>query len=209
MRVWRSPEPIAPDPNAEFSYRHLYRDQPGWRGWVARHNWLPLRAIETDLAWVGFIIFSVATMLTHNTAVLFPITTNLIVLPLIYLQRKQKTAVQAPSLANWLKAQLGILLLWSPWLIPFMRQASGVANRFWIPEPTWAAVAQAVKSFLNASAPMPDIQAAIIWSLYGLGLGFGLLHFRKKLAYFWILAALFSPSFPGRTAGEPASAHLL
>jgi len=58
-----------------------------WRAWrVARgrggRRRLPLQAIETDLAWLGYIIFTTATLLSHNTAVFFPIAINLFVLGL-------------------------------------------------------------------------------------------------------------------------------
>lgn len=195
IRTWRSEEPIEPDSQKQFSYKRLYRAQPGWRGWLARRNWLPLHAIETDIAWVGFVIFSVATLLSHNTAVLFPITANIFVLTLILWQQKNgredQSALNAPSLANWIKAQIAIFLLWSPWLSPFIRQASNVTQRFWIPEPTWETVVQTMKSFLNASAPIPNPQGIIIWSLYALVLGLGLLHYRKKPTQLLFLVALF------------------
>jgi hypothetical protein len=52
----------------------------GWRAWISRHRWLPIQAIETDLAWVVFIVFSAANLYSHNTAVLFPLATNIIIL---------------------------------------------------------------------------------------------------------------------------------
>lgn len=191
VRAWRSPEPIGPAHKDEFSYSRIYRDKPGWRGWIARHNWLPLRAIETDLAWIGFILFTAATMLSHNTAVLLPLTANIFVLALIRL-RKQNSSLHAPSLGSWVKAQIGILLLWSPWLSPFINQVRSVDQRFWIPEPTGAIVMQTFKTFLNASAPMAPGQAIVIWSGYALVLGFGLLHLRKKPSRLLLLLTLFA-----------------
>ena len=79
----------------------------------------------------------------------------------------------------------------------FIKQASAVYQRFWIPEPTWDAVIQALKSFLNASAPIPASQAMMIWILYVLVLCLGLVHFRKKISQFLFLAALFAIPFLG------------
>ena len=77
-------------------------------------------------------------MLSHNTAVFFPLATNIFVLlGLMLFQRIKKSgsppALQAPSFGNWVKAQIGIFLLWSPWIVFFIRQASAVYQRFWIP----------------------------------------------------------------------------
>lgn len=199
--AWRSAEPVAPDPKATFSYQAATRTQSEWRTWLSRHRWNAIQSIETDLAWIALIVFSAATMLTHNTAVLFPVATNSFVLGLMLWQRIKKAgaqpACQAPSLGNWTKAQIGIFLLWSPWLGFFIKQASTVYQRFWIPEPTWESVTQVLKTFLNPAAPMPARAGVLIWSLYVLVLCLGLLHFRKKFAQFILLVVLFAIPFLG------------
>ena len=201
LHAWRSAGPVEPDSKAEFSYQDKSRDQSRWRAWLSSHRWHSIQSMETDLAWVALIGFSVATLLTHNTAVLFPIATNSFVLGLLLLQRQKKAgahpAFQAPSLGNWVKAQIGIFLLWSPWLGFFIKQASTVYQRFWIPEPTWDAVFQILTSFLNPSAPMPANLVRVIWPLYVLVLCLGLLHFRKKFSQCLLLAALFAIPFLG------------
>ena len=201
LHAWRTPGPVEPDTQAEFSYRDETRYQSGWRAWILRHRWLPIRTLETDLAWVALIVFSAATMLSHNTAVFFPLATNIFVLGLMLFQRIKKSgsppALQAPSLGNWVKAQIGIFLLWSPWIVFFIRQASAVYQRFWIPAPTWDAVIRVLKSFLNPSAPIPAGLATVIWALYLLVFCLGLVHFRKRFSRFLFLAALFAIPFLG------------
>ena len=201
LHAWRTSGPVEPDTQAEFSYKEETRYQFGWRAWISRHRWSPIHTIETDLAWVALIVFSAATMLSHNTAVLFPLATNIFVLGLMLFQRIKKSGsppgLQAPSLGNWVKAQIGIFLLWSPWLVFFIRQASAVYQRFWIPVPTWDAVIRVVKSFLNPSAPIPASLATVIWALYVLVLCLGLVHFRKRFSLFLFLAALFAIPFLG------------
>ena len=201
LHAWRTSGPVEPDTKGDFSYKDETRYQTGWRAWIFRHRWSPIQTIETDLAWVAFIVFSAATMLSHNTAVLFPLATNIFVLGLMLFQRIKKSgsppAFQAPSFGNWVKAQIGIFLLWSPWIVSFIKQASAVDQRFWIPEPTWDAVIQVLKSFLNPSAPIPASQAMVIWILYVLVLCLGLVHFRKKFSQFLFLAALFAIPFLG------------
>ena len=201
LHAWRTPGPVEPDTQAEFSYRDETRYQSGWRAWILRHRGLPIRTLETDLAWVALIVFSAATMLSHNTAVLFPLATNIFVLGLMLFQRIKKSGsppgLQAPSFGNWVKAQIGIFLLWSPWIVFFIRQASAVYQRFWIPEPTWDAVIRVLKSFLNPSAPIPAGPATVIWALYLLVFCLGLVHFRKRFSHFLFLAALFAIPFLG------------
>ena len=203
LKAWRTP--VLPEQvirsEREFTYKDETRTRTGWRAWILRYRWLPMRAIETDLAWVAFIVFSAATMLSHNTAVFFPLATNIIVLGLMLFQKIRKPGTQpvfqSPSSWNWVKAQIAILLLWGPWIFPFIKQAETVYQRFWIPEPTWDLIIQVLKSFLNASAPLPVGQTTLIWSLYVLVLCLGLVHFRKKFSQFLFLAALFTIPFLG------------
>jgi len=190
---------VEPDPSGEFSYRSMVINQPGWRGWLYRHRPLPLRNIETDLAWVAFIVFSAATLLTHNTAVFFTLATNIFVLGLILFQRNKKTeiptALRAPSLRNWVKAQLGILLLWSPWIPAFIRQASRVDQEFWIPKPDWETVLWTLRALLNASA-RTEFSQIMTWTLCVV-LCLGLVYYRKKLSIFLLLVVLFATPIIG------------
>ncbi len=95
VRAWRTAGPVEPDPKSDFRYRDMTRSQTGWRGWIYRHRWLPIQAIETDLAWVAFIVFSAATLLSHAAAVLFPLAVNLFVLGLMLFQRLNNSRVSA------------------------------------------------------------------------------------------------------------------
>ncbi len=196
LHAWRTAGPAQPpDTQGDLSYL-IEPPRTGWRAWIYRHRWSSIHTIETDLAWVVFIMFSVATMLSHNTAVFFPLATNIFVLGLLLYQRIKKSgsppAFQAPSFGNWVKAQVFIFLLWSPWIVSFIKQASAVYQRFWIPEPTWDTVIQVLKSFLNPSSSIPDSYALVIWTLYVLVLCLGVVHFRKKFSLFLFLAALFA-----------------
>ncbi len=203
LHTWRTSGPVEPDAEGNFSYKDDARSQTGWRAWISRHHWLPVRTIETDLAWVALIVFSAATLLTHNTAVFFPLAANIFVFGLMLFQRVKEPgsppAFLAPSFGNWVKAQVGIFILWSPWILAFIQQASRVYREFWIPEPSWDTVIQALESFLNASTPTPSqaSQGALIWILYALVLCLGLLHYRKRLSRFLFLAALFAVPFLG------------
>jgi hypothetical protein len=201
LHAWRIAGPVEPEDEEEFSYKDKAINPTGLRGWIARHRWLPIQAISTDLTWIEFILFSAAIMFTHNTAVLFLLAINIFVLGLMLFQRANKSGTQpafhAPSLGNWIKAQIAVLLLWSPWISAFVRQTRSVYQRFWIPEPTWEAVVQTFKSFLNAAAPMPISQAMVVWSLYALVLCLGVVYFRKRFLQFLFLAALFAVPFLG------------
>jgi mannosyltransferase len=200
LHTWRTSGPVEPDAEEDFSYKDKTRNQTGWRAWIYRHRWLPIQAIETDLAWVAYIVFSVATMLSHNTAVFFPLAANIFVLGLMLFQRIKKSgsppAFQAPSFGNWVKAQVGIFVLWSPWISVFIQQASRVDQEFWLPKPGWDTVGWTLRSLLNASAPGQDIQVIMMWILCAL-LCLGLVYYRKKLSLFIFLAALFAIPFLG------------
>ena len=193
VHTWRTAEPVVPDSENGFRYK-VEPPQSGWRAWIYRFRWLHIQTIENDLAWVAFIVFSAATLLSHNTAIFFPLATNLFVLGLMLFQRLNKSGsqpvFQAPSFGNWVKAQIGIFLLWSPWLVPFIRQVHRVDQEFWLPKPTWEAVIQTLRALLNASAPTQASQV-MTWILCAV-LCLGLVYYRKKISIFLFLATLFA-----------------
>jgi mannosyltransferase len=203
LRTWRTAGP-PPEWSAkkEFSYRPDPRDLPGMRGRIARsrlvagHRWSPIRTVATDLAWVVFIVFSAATLLTHSAAVLFLLAANVFVLGLVLYGRIKKSgpppAFQAPSLSNWAQAQAGIFLLWAPWLPTFVKQANAVYGEFWLPRPGWDTVSGMLRSFLDASVTVPGSagSAALLWIPFALVAVLGLVAFRKKLSQFLFLASL-------------------
>ncbi len=199
LHKWRTSRQPEPDKKREFSYAETAGNQSGLRAWILSHHWSSIQSVETDLAWIAFIVFSAATLYSHNTAVLFSFAANIFVLGLMLFRTTNRPGTQpgyqAPSFWNWLAAQIAILLLWSPWILTFIQQASALDRRFWIPQPTWEAVVQVLKSFLNASAPIPAGQAAVIWTLYTLVLCLGLVYYRKNLSGFLFLAALFAIPF--------------
>jgi hypothetical protein len=200
LHAWRTSGPVVPDAERPFSYKDMTGAPTGLRAWISHHLWLPVQTIETDLAWLAFIVFSAATMLSHNTAVLFPLATNIFVIGLMLFQRSRKSgslpAFQAPSLGNWAKAQVGIFLLWNPWIVAFIKQASKVYQEFWISKPSWGSVIQTLGSFLNEYT-FSQTSQMIIWILYALVLCLGLVHYRKKFSQFSFLATLFAIPFLG------------
>ncbi len=193
LHAWRTAGPIQPE--AERDFRYLVEPpRTGWRAWIYRHRWSPIQTIETDLAWVAFIVFSAATLLTHNTAVLFVAATNFFVLGLMLFQRRQKSgpppAFQAPSFGNWVNAHIGIFILWSPWLFAFIQQVRRVDQGFWLPKPDWYIITQTLRALLNPSAP-GQISQVMTWILCAV-LCFGVVYYRKNLSIFLFLAALFA-----------------
>ena len=155
--------------------------------------------IETDLAWVGFIVFLAATLLSHNTAIFFALATNLFVLGLMLYQKLNKsrsqTALRAPSFGNWLKAQVGIFLL-DPWIVVFIRQVRRVDQEFWMPKPDWAAISTTLRYLSNSLVPTDGLQDVMGW-LLGAVLVLGLVYYRKRFSVFLFLAALFAIPFLG------------
>ncbi len=193
LLTWREPAPVDLDTRGNFSYKDMTAYQSGWRAWIFNHHWLPIRTIETDLAWVAYILFSAATLFSHNTAVFFFLTTNLFVVGLILYQRKKQPAplpaFQAPSTLNWLKAQIAIFLLWSPWLYAFIQQTGRVDQELWLAKPGWDGVIHTLRTLLNSSIPGQANQV-VTWILCGI-LCLGLVYYRKKISILIFLAALF------------------
>ena len=151
------------------------------------------------LAWLAYVFFTIATLLTHNTAVFFPAAVSIFVLLLIHV-RLPNTEYRIPNtnfLRNWLLAQLAVLLLWLPWLPAFVTQSAGVYREFWLPAPTWETVAGVVGAFLSDFLPLSLAWACVVWSLFaGLAL-LGIAYFRRRPARILFLAIVFATPFVG------------
>lgn len=108
-----------------------------------------------------------------------------------------QTFLQPPSHKNWLAAQAGILLLWSPWLPGFVIQSTRVYREFWIPGPTVGTVISAVGSLLSAHLPRACPGLATVWILFASGLLWGIIRLRRRPALLALLLALFLTPFVG------------
>ncbi|MBW7882558.1 MAG: glycosyltransferase family 39 protein [Caldilineaceae bacterium] len=175
---------------------------------LAQRRWQPVGAIGTDLAWIGYMVFTAATVLTHNTAIFFPLATNLFVLPFMawrhsnrlprpHAASNQIAILTPPRPASWLLAQIGAFLLWSPWLVPFVIQSMGVYAEFWIPSPNWQTVIETVKSFLCAFLPDRMAWANLVWAAFGIVTLLGIIHLRRRPATQVLLLVLFVTPIAG------------
>jgi mannosyltransferase len=147
----------------------------------------------TGLAWLGYIIFTTATLLTHNTGIFFPIAANFLVLTLhLTCLRNTQYAIR-----NWLTAQAAVFLLWLPWLPAFLAQSAAVYREFWLPASTWGTVVGTVGVFLVDYLPLSRVGACAVGVLIvGLAL-LGLLHFRRQPARTAFLLIIFATPFLG------------
>ena len=161
-------------------------------------------------AWLAYIVFTAATMLTHHTAILFPVAVNVFVLGFVLWSQESGVRGQAAPttqyalrnthsafLRPWLRAQLGVLLLWSPWLAAFVAQAAGVDRQFWIARPTFGTVIETLKTFLSALLPQLGNWADLIWVGYGGLILLGIVRLRTRPALLALLVALFCTPIAG------------
>jgi len=178
-----------------------------WRTWRTTRRKPPLQAIKTDLAWMGYVLFTAATLWSHNTAIFFPIATNLIVLGLLLIRRRLHSPaplplrppapLAPPSLRNWLLAQVGVFLLWCPWLPAFVTQSVGVYREFWLPAPTWETISGAVGAFVSDYLPLPLAGICAVGVLYVGLAALGLVYFRRRPASIAFLLVTFVTPFVG------------
>ena len=162
------------------------------------------QTIKTDLAWLGYIFFSAATILTHNTAIFFPIAVNLFVFGLIIIRGRRpwrEGQLSPPSLKNWISAQLGLLLLWSPWLVPFIIQSVGVYREFWLSPPDYKTVIWTITNLMSVFLP-GQIQGQfewtdVVWFGFGTIVLLGLVKLRRQPAHQLLLLTLFLTPFVG------------
>ncbi len=163
-----------------------------------------LRAWQRISAWLAYMFFTAATVLTHNTAIFYPLATNLFVLGFVVYRRKAGNtrrnagddvrAFAPPALGNWLWAQAGTFLVWSPWALSAVVQSIGVYNQFWISAPTSGAVGSAAAALLNDFLPQFLDRLGIVW--FGLGglLILGAVYLRRQPSVLvFLLVLLLTP----------------
>jgi mannosyltransferase len=212
-QVWRDARAAEREARSDTAgYERDFRETTDWVSAPTRRRWLPLQAIETDLAWLAYIVFTAAALLTHNTAVFFPVATNLFILGFVLIRRRPthhgsrityhasrllNLNPETRFLRNWLLAQVGVFLLWSPWLAAFVVQSVGVYREFWIPSPTWETIVYTVGAFLSAFLPQRVRWPEVVWGLYGVLALLGLVHFRRRPARVVLLLVLFATPFVG------------
>jgi mannosyltransferase len=177
-----------------------------WRAWRATRHAPSLRTVETDLTWLAYVVFTAATLLTHNTAVFLPLAANLLILGLFTVRRAlsfsfpcplASLSPHLPSLRNWLLAQVAAFLLWSLWLPTFITQSAGVYREFWLPAPAWAKVGEVLLGFVSEFLPLPLGGIGVIAVLYAGLAGLGLITFRRRRMQAAFLLAFFAVPFVG------------
>jgi mannosyltransferase len=158
-------------------------------------------ASHHGLAWAGYVVFTAAAMLTHSSALLLLVSTNLFVFGLIWWRARRLPArrspsgngLHPPSLGTWVVAQACVLFLWGViWLPAFVEQAAGVYREFWLPAPTWRTLVDMLGNFLSAYLPRlrwPWID--LVWVVYLALLGLGIAKLRSRPAVLGLLVTLF------------------
>jgi mannosyltransferase len=146
--------------------------------------------------WWGLAGSEAAVMLTHNTAPLYPLALNVGALGALVLYAATGTPVSAsgeggrPFLLRWIRFQALALLLWSPWIIPLVRQSSALYQRHWIPFPTFRIVWRVIENFSFSSIPKGFPYLSCWISLYLLLALAGVIYLRRRQATALLLLAL-------------------
>ncbi len=133
------------------------------------------RAQLSPWPWVGYVVFTSATLWTHNTAIFLPLAFNLLVggrtlvrcwsssTDVPWLRRDARGLRRdALWLRRWLMAQVAVLLLWSPWLPSLFSQAADVYHRFWLPVPTLGTVVSIIGALLCDGSPLPFLLTVLL-----------------------------------------------
>ncbi len=158
-----------------------------------------LRGSHARHWWAVYVTASALTVLTHNTAILFPLAVNSVVLGLFVAQKRGvETGLVLPPLKHWLFAQAGLLALWGVWLPGFVVQARGVYAEFWLPSPTWGKVGETLKNFLSAFLPDDLGVGHVLWLVYAAAFGLSIYRLRRQPGVLALLLGLFLIPFLGQ-----------
>ena len=95
--------------------------------------------------WVGLVLCGTAAMYSHNLAVFSIVVPNL----LLVFRREWR------FLGRLVIAQIGIGLLWLPWLVFVPMQIAKIQTAFWTPQPGLGHILQAIITF-HTNLPVPE-----------------------------------------------------
>lgn len=144
--------------------------------------------------WVLYAVFTALTMVTQNTAVLFPVAVNVAFLAawLVVRAQKEHPELSLPPMKSWLLGQLAVLLLWLPWLPSFITQVIMVDNEFWIQPPTRDVIWGAFMTFFSDWRPWGV--EWIVWAAMA-ALALGVIALLRRPALLLFLALLVAVPF--------------
>lgn len=152
------------------------------------------------LSWAGYVFFTALALYSHNTAALLPMALNIFVIGLWLFQYffpERVGLLKAPRLRYWLLAQLGVLILWGPWLPGLYLQSSGMNGGFWIQAPTPTIVLDTLKTLILAWLPERIAWRWLVWLLYGGLFTLALVKYRKMPSGFIFPLIIFLTPFIG------------
>lgn len=115
------------------------------------------------ISWVGLVLCGTAAMYSHNLAVFSIVVPNL----LLIFRREWR------FLSRLVIAQIGIGLLWMPWLVFVPMQIAKIQTAFWTPQPGLREIFQTIITF-HTNLPLPEwfLPIAIFTSLLAITLVF-------------------------------------
>ncbi len=133
-------------------------------------------------AWLAYIIGICVALYSHNTAVLFPVVINIVVL----IWWAQVLNFDRNFLGNWLSVHSIILVIYLWWLRILIYQAIFAIKDFWIPSPTWEIIKKNLTTLYGYQSlwwEKSEMGTAIWWIaiafVWGLAL-LGLWYWRKQ-----------------------------
>lgn len=124
------------------------------------------------LCWAGFACATTLTMLSHNTAVLFPVAVGaFLAVPALRTRRTPHQDTGRHPTGHYVVALLVGVLAWLPWLPAFLHQANAVDADFWLPAPTFEHVLEHVGNLVSARAPGELVAGLAVAAVVLVGFG--------------------------------------
>ena len=151
--------------------------------------------------WLGLVVFTTLTMLSHNTAILFAAALGIFIagafgMPALLRRLRRGAGPPDVRLRSWALALGVALLLWLPWLPGFLVQSRRVYEEFWILPPTWRNVLSTWQDFCGTFEPGDQFKTPVLVA-FGLLALLGAWRLRRKPALLGLLLLLILTPFAG------------
>jgi mannosyltransferase len=128
--------------------------------------------------WVGFVVSTTLTMLSHNTGVLLPVSIALFI-AIVTLRRRHSSGAGGHSgigarrrltdgIVGTATGLVAAVALWLPWMPHFLSQSLRVDDEFWIAPPTLSTFLDHWGDLANAFGPAGFLRIVVLLAVAAL-----------------------------------------
>lgn len=110
---------------------------------ISMYFFIKLTRESSFVSSIGYILSSTLLIYTHYFGLFIVVSQNIYTSTMFFLQREKLKI----NLRTWIILQITLTLLFSPWIVIFVKQILRVKSGFWIPDPTFETLVRSFRMY--------------------------------------------------------------